>query len=90
MHDSKSNKDKKPFLSRLSKNLVISIRLSYFVSTHLKERKVSPTSLLAGILLNEASIARKAVSETGVNVTKILEVLLGKKNIEITGNPINR
>lgn len=87
MHDSKSNKDKKPFLSRLSKNLVISIRLSYFVSTHLKERKVSPTSLLAGILLNDASIARKAVSETGVNVTKILEVLLGKKNIEITGNP---
>lgn len=87
MYDSKTNKESRLFLSRLSKNLVISIRLSSFVSSHLGEKKVSPTSLLAGILLNDGSIAQKAVSETGINVTKILEVLLGKKNIEITGNP---
>lgn len=86
MLDTKTKKEKSTFLSRLSKNLVSSIRLSYFVSNHQKERKVSPVSLFVGILLNDNSIARKAVSETGVNVSSVIEVLLGKKSIEITGN----
>ena len=86
MLDTKIKKEKSTFLSRLSKNLVVSTRLSYFVSNHLKERKVSPLSLFVGILLNDDSIARKAVSETGINISSVLEVLLGKKNIEITGN----
>ncbi len=86
MLDTKTKKEKSTFLSRLSKNLVTSIRLSYFVSNHQKERKVSPVSLFVGILLNDSSIARKAVSETGVNISSVIEVLLGKKSIEITGN----
>jgi len=86
MLDTKTKKEKSTFLSRLSKNLVTSIRLSYFVSNHLKERKVSPLSLFVGILLNNSSIARKAVSETGIDVSSVIEVLLGKKSIEITGN----
>lgn len=87
MLDTKSKKDKNTFLSRLSKNLVTSVRLASFVSEFLKEKKVSPISLFVGIALNDDSIAKKAISETGVNSSEMFEKLLGKKSLEITGNP---
>ena len=86
MLDTKRKKEKNTFLSRLSKNLVTSVRLASFVSEYLKEKKVSPVSLFAGIVLNDECIARKVISETGVNTSDIFEKLLGKKSLEITGN----
>ena len=84
MLDTKRKKEKNTFLSRLSKNLVTSVRLASFVSEFLKE-KVSPVSLFVGIVLNDECIARKAISETLKNTSDIFENYWVKK-FRITGN----
>lgn len=87
MLDTKSKiKKENTFLSRLSKNLVTSLRLASLISDFLKDKKVSPSSMLGGIILNDDSLARKAVGETGLNPSDVLYKVLGKKSIEITGD----
>lgn len=86
MLNRKGKKEKSTFLSRLSKNLVISLRLASLIAQQEKRRKVSLKYLFAGLLLNRACLASKVVSETGVNESVLLESVLGKKDVNAQGN----
>ncbi len=81
-------KKEKVLLARLSGNVVISLRTASFVSEYLKEKAVSVKSLFAGIYLNPESLARKVIDQMGIIEVDILEKVLGKKEIEVTGDPL--
>jgi ATP-dependent Clp protease ATP-binding subunit ClpC len=83
MLNSKGKKEKNKFLSRLSKNLVTSLRLASLVALQEKRKKVSPKYLFVGLLLNRASLAGKVVSETRISKSDLLESVMGKKNISV-------
>ncbi len=80
----KKRKTEKSLLFRLSNNLTISFRIASFVSEHIKEKTVSPVSVLAGIVLNENSLTRKVLLEMNIPTSDILEKILGRRSIEIT------
>lgn len=83
----KTKKEKKNiFLSRVSGNVVISFRTASFVSEFLKEKAVSPRSLLAGIVLNPECLARRVIDKMGISEMDILDKVIGKRGIEITGD----
>lgn len=74
-----------PF-GRLSKNLVLSIRIASYVSGYIKEDSVSDISLVAGILLNKESLAKRVLDEMNIDSSSVIEAVTGKKNFEIVGN----
>lgn len=73
-------------LARFSGNVVISLRTASFVSEYLKERNISPKTLLAGIVLNPESLARRVIDQMGISEMDILDKVIGKRGIEITGD----
>lgn len=73
-------------LSRVSGNVVISLRTASFVSDFLKEKGVSVKSLLVGIVLNTESLARRVIDQMKISEVDILDKVIGKRGIEITGN----
>lgn len=81
-------KKEKVLLARLSGNVVISIRTASFISEYLKEKAVSVKSLFAGIYLNPESLARRVIDQMQIPQSEVLNKVLGKKAIEITGDPL--
>ena len=79
-------KTEKILVARLSGNVVISLRTASFISDYLKEKAVSTKSLLAGIVLNQDSLARKVIKEMNIPEMDILDKVIGRRGIEITGD----
>lgn len=80
-------KKESTLLGRLSGNVVISLRTASFVSEYLKEKKgVSVRSLFAGIILNPDSLARRVIDQMKISEMALLDTVIGKKGIEITGD----
>lgn len=76
---------KQPAFNRMSNNLFIALATASLISENLGEKNVSLSSMLIGILLNEESLARKAVTSMGVSVSDIIAILTNRKNIEVVG-----
>ena len=74
-----------PAFNRMSNNLFIALATASLISENLGEKNVSLSSMLIGILLNEESLARKAVTSMGISVSDIITMLTNKKNIEVVG-----
>ncbi len=76
---------KQPAFNRMSNNLFVALTTASLVSEYLGEENISLSSMLIGILLNEESLARKAVTSMGISVSDIITLLTNKKNIEVVG-----
>lgn len=76
---------KQPAFSRMSNNLFVALTTASLVSEYLGEDRISLSSMLIGIVLNEESLARKAIVSMGVSVSDIITILTNKKSIEVVG-----
>ncbi len=77
---------KESVFRRMSENLSISLRTSALVSEYLQEKKISPVSMLIGIILNENALARKTLDSMGISSSSVIEMLSSKKSMEIVGD----
>jgi len=69
---------------RLSNNVGISLRFASIVAEYLGEKKVSPSHMLVGVLLNEKSLASQVIEEMGINRNALIKKVTGKGTLDIT------
>ncbi|MGI5898161.1 MAG: ATP-dependent Clp protease ATP-binding subunit [Candidatus Dojkabacteria bacterium] len=82
----KRTKKEKSVFDRMSENLSVSLRTASLVSEFLQEKKISPSSMLIGIVLNDNALGKKALDSMGITPSSVVEILTSKKNIEIVGD----
>ncbi|HOV30092.1 MAG TPA: Clp protease N-terminal domain-containing protein, partial [Candidatus Dojkabacteria bacterium] len=77
---------KESVFGRMSTNLLVSLRTASLVSDYFQEKRISLSSIVVGLVLNENCLARRTLDSMGISPSDVMEVLYSKKNIEVVGD----